>query len=371
MDHLAWIQSTNIYDFQYYAFGERVRNLDMFTGADTLCPLVEINEVMQQAQEMGEFGRIDNSRYLMKASPLIEHIYISAFPPYRQDQIRTATLHEVKNRPEVLWDARRRFPPRFSTEQDEHNVYITICTDSDHDADAAYAQRLQNAIDEKDSVVYSKRKLQLQEDAAYAQSLAAADADNNRKTRANTTQQQMSSVNNRENLQMMLDIVTPLEEIPDNEEDDDDQPMELAQLEQLEEIIHGQPYQPGQYSQANITFHGSEPEGSPAEMHGEDSEWLTASDRTAAFAARSDKCKEWKVNRPCIDKPSLQQHTDTLKLAEISAVNKPSQAYKLFSGKLNKWRNNFNISDYKNNKSSSIIDNKYKFTVSGGKYILL
>ena len=272
MDHLAWIQSTNIYDFQYYAFGERVRNLDMFTGADTLCPLVEINEVMQQAQEMGEFGRIDNSRYLMKASPLIEHIYISAFPPYRQDQIRTATLHEVKNRPEVLWDARRRFPPRFSTEQDEHNVYITICTDSDHDADAAYAQRLQNAIDEKDSVVYSKRKLQLQEDAAYAQSLAAADADNNRKTRANTTQQQMSSVNNRENLQMMLDFVTPLEEIPDNEEDDDDQPMELAQLEQLEEIIHGQPYQPGQYSQANITFHGSEPEGSPAEMHGEDSE---------------------------------------------------------------------------------------------------
>ena len=93
MDHLAWIQSINRYDFQYYAFGERVRNKDMFTGADTLCPLIEINEVMAQAQEMGEFGRINNSRYLIKASPLIEHIFINAFPPHRQDQIRTATLH--------------------------------------------------------------------------------------------------------------------------------------------------------------------------------------------------------------------------------------------------------------------------------------
>ena len=58
MDHLAWIQNINRYDFQYYAFGERVRNLDMFTGADSLCPLIEINEVMQQMQEMGDFGTI-------------------------------------------------------------------------------------------------------------------------------------------------------------------------------------------------------------------------------------------------------------------------------------------------------------------------
>ena len=79
----------------------------MFTGANTLCPLVEVNDVMRQTMEMGEFGWIDNPGYLMKASPLIEHIFISAFPPFRQDQIRTATLREVENRPEVLWDARR------------------------------------------------------------------------------------------------------------------------------------------------------------------------------------------------------------------------------------------------------------------------
>ena len=54
----------------------------------------------------------------------------------------------------------------------------------------------------------------------------------------------------------------------------------------------------------------------------------------------------------------------TIYLGRTWAVNKPSQAYKLFSGKLNKWRNNFSISDYKNNKSSIVIDNKYKFTVS-------
>ena len=135
----------------------------------------------------------------MKASPLVEHIFINAFPPHRQDQIRTATLHEVAKRPEVLWDARRRFPPQFSTEMDEHDVYITVCNDADNDADAAYAQRLQNPIDEKDSVVYSKRQLQLQEDAAYAQSLQLiiADNDNNKKTRANTSanRHQMSSVN--------------------------------------------------------------------------------------------------------------------------------------------------------------------------------
>ena len=83
LDHLAWIQNTNRFDFQYYAFGERVRNHDMFTGANTLCPLVEVNDVMRQTMEMGEFGRIDNPRYLMKASPLIEHIFISALPLFR------------------------------------------------------------------------------------------------------------------------------------------------------------------------------------------------------------------------------------------------------------------------------------------------
>ena len=82
--------------------------------------------------------------------------------------------------------------------------------------------------------------------------------------------QQMSSVNTLENLQMRLDLVTPLSIIEDSEEDD--QPIKLDQLEELEEVIYGQPYQPDQYSQANITFHGSAPEGSPAERYGEDSD---------------------------------------------------------------------------------------------------
>ena len=162
----------------------------------------------------------------------------------------------------------------------------------------------------------------------------------------------MSSVNDHEHLQTMLEMVNPPQVIQDSEEDDDDQPMKLDQLEQLEEVIHGQPYVPDHYED-NIHFHGSAPkypEGPSAEMHNEDSKWLIAPDQTAAFAARSDKCKEWKVNRVCIDKPSLQQHTDTLISTDHSSVNKPSQAYKLLSGKLNKWRNNFSISAYNNNK---------------------
>ena len=141
----------------------------------------------------------------------------------------------------------------------------------------------------------------MQEDAAYARSLQLiADGDNSKKTRASKLadsgkahtikmalseieiagalgsrakspdSQQMSSVNTRENLQMRLDLVTPLSVIEDSEEDD--QPIKLNQLEELEEVIYGQPYQPDQYSQANITFHGSAPEGSPAEISGEDSD---------------------------------------------------------------------------------------------------
>ena len=68
----------------------------------------------------------------------------------------------------------------------------------------------------------------------------------------------------------MLDIVAPLSFIEDSE--GDGQPIKLNQLEELEEVIHGQPYQPDQYSQAIVTFHGSAQEGSPAEMPGEDSD---------------------------------------------------------------------------------------------------
>jgi hypothetical protein len=301
LDHLAWTQNTNRFDFQYFVFGEKVANLDMFTGGDSDCPLIEINEVMQQMQQMGDYGTITNSHYLYSASPLIEHIYIDAFPPYRQDQIRFATFHEVAARPAILWDAKQRFAPQFMDDHGEciSDVYISICTEAHNDADAAYAQRLQNSIDEKDQVVYSKRKLQMQEDAAFAQSLQlTADGDNSKKTRASKLadsgkahtfkmalseieiagamgeaspkSQQMSSVNTRENLQMRLDLVTPLEDSEIHfldSEGDDDQPMKTAQLEELEEVIHGQPYQPDQYSQANITFHGS-----PAETHDEDSD---------------------------------------------------------------------------------------------------
>jgi hypothetical protein len=88
-------------------------------------------------------------------------------------------------------------------------------------------------------------------------------------TRANKQQQQMATVNDTIHLHNKLDMVTPLQVIPDSEEDDD-QPIKLAQLEQLEEIIHGQPYVPDHYED-DIHFHGSAPQGSPAEAHNEDS----------------------------------------------------------------------------------------------------
>ena len=69
----------------------------------------------------------------------------------------------------------------------------------------------------------------------------------------------------------MLEMITPPQVIQESEEDDDDQPMENAQLE---ESIHGQPYVPDHYED-DIYFHGSEPqypERSLAEMHNRDSE---------------------------------------------------------------------------------------------------
>ena len=94
----------------------------------------------------------------------------------------------------------------------------------------------------------------MQEDAEYAKSLAEKPV-NKTMTRASRQQQQMSTVNDTIHLQNMLEMVTPLQVIQDSEEDDDDQPMELAQLEQLEKIIHGQPYVPDHYED-NIYLHG-------------------------------------------------------------------------------------------------------------------
>ena len=175
------------------------------------------------------------------------------------------------HRADVLWDARRRIPPRFTTDSECRDMYVDYCPhDGQLDADLAFAQRLQESIDEKDSITYNKRKLQLQRDSEYAQSLATAEAGNIRLTRAKSGQQQMSSINDREHLQTMLDIVAPPSIIEDSEEDEE--PIALNQLEELEEIIQGQLYQPEHYSQANVTFHGSAPEGSPDEIPGEDSD---------------------------------------------------------------------------------------------------
>ena len=266
-DHLAWLQNVNRYDFQYYVFGEKVRNLDMFNGSDSLSPMVEVNEVMLQAQNMGEFGRIDNPQYLAIASPLMEHIFLDASPPSRQDHIRTATYHEARDRAHVLWDARRRSPPMFATDDDELNVYVDSRAQGNAhlDADLAFAQRLQESIDQKDAVIYSKRMSQMQRDAEYAQSLV-----DRRHTRATSTQQQMSSVNDREHLQTILDIVAPISVTEDSEEDE--QPIEPNQLEELNEVIYGQPYQPDQYSQANITFHNSSQEVPPVDNPGENTD---------------------------------------------------------------------------------------------------
>ena len=113
----------------------------------------------------------------------------------------------------------------------------------------------------------------MQEDDGYAKSLGEETV-NNMVTRAKVRQrQQMSSVNDHEHLQTMLDMVSPPQVIQDSEEDDDDQPRKLDQLEQLEEVVHGQPYVPDHYED-KIHFHGSAPQytkGSPAEMHYEDS----------------------------------------------------------------------------------------------------
>ena len=115
----------------------------------------------------------------------------------------------------------------------------------------------------------------MQADAEYAQSLATAEvnlnrAGNHRKTRAVSHLCQMASVNDPANLQSMLDIITPLSAMSHNEECE--LPIQLNQLEELEEVIHGQPYQPDQYSHANVIFHGSATEGAPAEMPGKESD---------------------------------------------------------------------------------------------------
>ena len=104
----------------------------------------------------------------------------------------------------------------------------------------------------------------MQEDAVYAKSLDEKPV-NKTMTRASRQQQQMATVNDTVNLHNMLEMVTPPQVIPDSEEDDDGQPIKLAKLEQLEVIIHGQSYVP-------VHFHGSEAQGSPAEVHNEESE---------------------------------------------------------------------------------------------------
>ena len=61
-DHLAWLQSVNRFDLQYYMFAERIMRKDTFTGADTLCVDIEVKRVMEQVLAMGSFGVIENYR---------------------------------------------------------------------------------------------------------------------------------------------------------------------------------------------------------------------------------------------------------------------------------------------------------------------
>ena len=64
----------------------------------------------------------------------------------------------------------------------------------------------------------------------------------------------MSQFNSRENLEALLEVVQP----PNAPIEDD---------EEVTEICHG-----NDFDDCNITFHGSAPEGSPAEEHGDEAE---------------------------------------------------------------------------------------------------
>jgi len=164
------------------------------------------------------------------------------------------------------------------------------------DQDAIMAEQLQRTLDEKDQVVYDQQQLQLQQDAETARRMshenilrksgrfrATQRKANGYKTaqpkeegkvksellmmamslcNANTTaegihdaavrQVPMSQFNSRENLEAILEVVQP----PNAPIEDD---------EEIDADCHFT-----DFADSIIIFHGSAPEGSPAEEHGDE-----------------------------------------------------------------------------------------------------
>ena len=294
-DHLAWLQCVNRFDMQYYLFAERVMQKDMFTGADTHCEDSEVKQVMDQVLAMGSYGVIRNGEWVHRYSTLIEHIHINANPPSVQNDIAILPWNAHPKRPEVMWSAHRNLPPRFWN-GGKLNEYDAEAEQIDQDSIMAY--QLQETLNEKDQVVYDQHQLQLQEEAELvrrkanddilrkcskyrakqrnirnicrngpivegkvksellimAMSLCNDDTIADKIHNAAVRQVPMSQFNSRENLEALLEVVQP----PNAPIEDD---------EEVTEICHG-----NDFDDCNITFHGSAPEGSPAEEHGDEAE---------------------------------------------------------------------------------------------------
>ena len=167
LDFLAWLQSENRFNYQFYLAAERVMARDMFTGADTPYPAVEMEMIMEQFMKIGEFGIIDNPGWAWYASTLIEHLYIHAHPPTMQADIRFSNMREIAARPWPLWNSHGRLPPKFD------GVDCNNFQGFNRRADADLAQILNVTLIEKNRVIYDKGKLKMAEDAAFAKRLKA------------------------------------------------------------------------------------------------------------------------------------------------------------------------------------------------------
>ena len=167
LDFLAWLQSENRFNYQFYLAAERVMARDMFTGADTPYPAVEMEMIMEQFMKIGEFGIIDNPGWAWYASTLIEHLYIHAHPPTMQADIRFSNMREIAARPWPLWNSHGRLPPKFD------GVDCNNFQGFNRRADADLAQILNVTLIEKNRVIYDKGKLKMVEDAAFAKKLKA------------------------------------------------------------------------------------------------------------------------------------------------------------------------------------------------------
>jgi hypothetical protein len=83
----------------------------------------------------------------------------------------------------------------------------------------------------------------------------------------------MSDFNSRENLEAILEVVQlPKPPIEDDEESGEDCPfmgvVQEMEISEVETVLNVTGY-PTDFADSNIVFHGSAPEGSPAEEHGD------------------------------------------------------------------------------------------------------